>query len=127
MISQIDWLASLAALTGARIPRGCAFDSYDRLGNLIGTDTTDRPWVIEHAANNTLSVRTPEWKYIEANDDSRAILKNTNTELGNAPIPQLYDMTVAGERENVAAKHPEVVFELQQILRQVRNRTIKMK
>lgn len=127
LISQIDWLASLAALTGARIPRGCAFDSYDRLGNLIGTDTIDRPWVIEHAANNTLSVRTPEWKYIEANDDSRAILKNTNTELGNAPIPQLYDMTVAGERENVAAKHPEVVFELQQILRQVRNRTIKMK
>ena len=127
LVSQIDWLASLAALTGARIPKGSAPDSYNRLGNLIGTDVSDRPWVIEHAANNTLSVRTPEWKYIEPNDDSRAILKNTNTELGNAPIPQLYDMTVEGERENVAAKHPEKVFELEQILRQVRNRTIKLK
>ena len=127
LVSQIDWLASLAALTGARIPNGSATDSYNRLGNLIGTDATDRPWVIEHAANNTLSVRTPEWKYIEPNDDSRTIQKNTNTELGNAPIPQLYDMTVAGERENVAAKYPEKVFELEQILRQVRNRTIKLK
>ena len=36
-------------------------------------------------------------------------------------------MTVAGERENVAAKYPEKVFELEQILRQVRNRTIKLK
>lgn len=126
LVSQIDWLASLASLTGARIPQGCAFDSYDRLDDLLGINTSGRPWVIEHAANNTLSVRTPDWKYIEANDDSRVILKATNTELGNAPIPQLYDMTVEGERENVAASHPEKVFELQQILRQVRNRTIKM-
>lgn len=127
LISQIDWLASLAALTGARIPQGSAYDSYDRLGNLLGTDSTDRPWVIEHAANNTLSVRTTKWKYIEPNDDKRTILKATNTELGNADVPQLYDMTVVGERENVAEKYPEKVFELERILRQARNRTIKMK
>lgn len=124
IISQIDWLASLASLVDARIPAGSAADSYDRLGNLLGTDDTDRPWVIEHSANNTLSVRTRDWKYIEPNDDPRTIQKETNTELGNAAVPQLYDMTVYGERENVAAKYPEKVFELERILRQVRKRTI---
>lgn len=124
IISQIDWLASLASLVDARIPAGSAADSYDRLGNLLGTDDTDRPWVIEHSANNTLSVRTRDWKYIEPNDDPRTIQKETNTELGNAAVPQLYDMTVDGERENVAAKYPEKVFELERILRQVRKRTI---
>lgn len=124
IISQIDWLASLASLVDARIPAGSAADSYDRLGNLLGTDDTDRPWVIEHSANNTLSVRTRDWKYIEPNDDPRTIQKETNTELGNAAVPQLYDMTEDGERENVAAKYPEKVFELERILRQVRKRTI---
>lgn len=124
IISQIDWLASLASLVDVRIPAGSAADSYDRLGNLLGTDDTDRPWVIEHSANNTLSVRTRDWKYIEPNDDPRTIQKETNTELGNAAVPQLYDMTVDGERENVAAKYPEKVFELERILRQVRKRTI---
>ena len=124
IISQIDWLASLASLVDVRIPAGSAADSYDRLGNLLGTDDTDRPWVIEHSANNTLSVRTRDWKYIEPNDDPRTIQKETNTELGNAAVPQLYDMTVDGERENVAAKYPEKVFELERILRQVRKCTI---
>ena len=121
LVSQVDWLASLAALAGARIPKGNACDSSDYLQSLLGTDMVGRPWVIGHAANNTLSVRTKQWKYIEANDDSRTVLEETNTELGNSPMPQLYDMTVEGERENVAAKYPEKVFELEQILRQVRN------
>ena len=127
IVSQIDWLASLASLVGAKIPSGSAPDSYDRMGNLLGTDDTDRPWVIEHAANNTLSVRTPDWKYIEPNDDPRTIQKTTNTELGNSSEPQLYDMTVEGERENVATRYPAKVFELQSILRQVRNRTISIR
>ncbi len=121
LLSQIDWLASLAALTGARIPQGGAPDSQDHLGNLLGTDNEDRSWIIEHAANNTLSVRTRQWKYIEPNDDPREINRNTKIELGNSPIPQLYDMSVEGELENVATEHPEVVFELQQTLRKVRN------
>ena len=60
LISQIDWLASLASLVDARIPKGSAPDSYNRLANLLGQDKTDRPWVIEQASNHTLSVRTKD-------------------------------------------------------------------
>ena len=41
--------------------------------------------------------------------------------------PQLYDMKQAGEKVNLATEHPEKVFELQQILRKVRNKSIQMK
>ena len=126
LMSQIDWLASLGALISARLPKGSAPDSYDRLGNLIGTDKTDRPWIVEQSMNHTLSVRTKDWKYIEPNDDPTTFMKAEKIETGNLNVPQLYEMEKVSEQENVAEKYPEKVFELQTILRQVRNKRIKM-
>ena len=126
LMSQIDWLASLGALINARLPKGSAPDSYDRLGNLIGTDKTDRPWIVEQSMNHTLSVRTKDWKYIEPNDDPTTFMKAEKIETGNLNVPQLYEMEKVSEQENVAEKYPEKVFELQTILRQVRNKRIKM-
>lgn len=123
LMSQIDWMASLGALVNARLPQGAAPDSQNRLGNLLGTDETDRPWVVEQAY--TLSVRTKEWKYIEPNDGEPMITWGPKIETGNSDVPQLYDMSRVGERENVALRHPEIVFRLQSVLRRVRNRSIK--
>lgn len=127
LISQIDWLASLASLVDARIPKGSAPDSYNRLANLLGQDKTDRPWVIEQASNHTLSVRTKDWKFIEGADGPKMIPWGPKIETGYLGIPQLYDMKQAGEKVNLATEHPEKVFELQQILRKVRNKSIQMK
>lgn len=126
LMSQIDWLASLGALVNARLPKGSAPDSYDRLGNLIGTDKTDRPWIVEQSMNHTLSVRTKDWKYIEPNDDPTTFMKAEKIETENLNVPQLYEMEKVSEQENVAEKYPKKVFELQTILRQVRNKRIKM-
>lgn len=126
LMSQIDWLASLGALINARLPKGSAPDSYDRSGNLTGTDKTDRPWIIEQSMNHTLSVRTKDWKYIEPNDDPTTFMKAEKVETGNLNVPQLYDMQKVNEQENVAEKYPGKIFELQKVLRQVRNKTIKM-
>lgn len=126
LMSQIDWLVSLGALVNARLPKGSAPDSYDRLGNLIGTDKTDRPWIVEQSMNHTLSVRTKDWKYIEPNDDPTTFMKAEKIETGNLNVPQLYEMEKVSEQENVAEKYPKKVFELQTILRQVRNKRIKM-
>jgi len=121
LMSHIDWMASLAKLIGARLPKGSAPDSEERLGNLLGTDQTDRPWVVEQASNHTLSVRTKQWKYIEPNDGAPMIQWGPKIETGNLPTPQLYDMTrAADEQQNVATEHPEEVFRLQNILRRLR-------
>ena len=119
LMSQIDWIASLGSLIGARLPQEAAPDSRDHLGNLLGTDQTDRPWIIEFSSG--LSVCTKDWKYIEPNDGSAMITWGPKVETGNCPIPQLYDMrTGDDEKENLSTKHPEKVFELQTILRKVR-------
>lgn len=127
LISQIDWLASLASLVDARIPQGSAPDSYNRLSNLLGQDKTDRPWVIEQASNHTLSVRTKDWKYIEGSDGPKMVPWGPKIETGYLATPQLYDMNRVGEKENVATQYPEKVFELQQILRKVRDKSIRLK
>lgn len=124
LVSQVDWFASLGSLLDAKFPKGTAPDSYDRLGNWLGTDTTDRPWVIEQAADHTLSVRTKDWKYIEPSDGRAMISWGPNVETGCLSTPQLYDMSVVGEQENLASKHPDKLFELQTILRKVRNKTV---
>ncbi|MGB9605783.1 MAG: arylsulfatase, partial [Bryobacteraceae bacterium] len=47
--------------------------------------------------------------------------KNTNTELGNDPQPQLYDLAVdPGERNNVAPQYPDKVQELSALLEKIR-------
>ncbi len=124
LMSQIDWLASLGSLVGARIPKGSAPDSRSRLGNLLGVDDGHTPWIVEQS--NTLSVRTPRWKYIDPSGEGPRITWGPDVETGYAPRPQLYDMYKGEyERNNVAAQNPEVVFELQEILREVKTASNK--
>lgn len=121
LISHIDWFASLASLVNAKLPAGSAPDSENHIEALLGDDTTDRPYVIEQSANHTLSVRTKEWKYIEPNEGPAHNI-NTNTELGNLTSPQLYHIRKdLSEQNNLAIKNPEKLFELQGILRKVKN------
>lgn len=128
LMSQIDWMASLGALIGAKFPEGSAPDSFNRLGNLLGADETDRPWVIEQSLNHVLSVRTKDWKYIEPNDGPAMIQWGPKIETGNNRDPQLYDMKAGlGEQENLAARQPEKLFELQTILRKVRAHRLRLK
>ena len=120
LMSQIDWMASLGELIHARLPKGSAPDSWNRLGNLLGTDNTDRPWVVEFSANHVLSIRTKDWKYIEPNDGPRMITWGPRIETGNDSIPQLYEMKKVNEQENVAAQYPEKLFEMQTLLRKAK-------
>lgn len=125
LMSQVDWFASLAALTGSVLPKGAAPDSYNYLGTLLGTDNTERPWVIEQASDHTLSVRTKDWKYIETSDGPNMVPWGPKIETGYSKTPQLYDMTKVGEQENLALKYPETVYQLQSILKGVRQNTVK--
>ena len=75
------------------------------------------------ASNRTLSVRTPKWKYIEPNDGPKMITWGPKIETGNLAMPQLYDMESSlDEQKNLALQHPEVVFDMQNILRRARNK-----
>ena len=115
-LSQVDLLASFAALTGQTIPVGQAPDSYNQLKALMGKDLKGRQYIVEQALNSTLSLVKNGWKYIEPSEGPR-INKFVNIELGNDPQPQLYHVSVdPGEKYNLAMKYPQKLRELKTLL-----------
>jgi arylsulfatase A-like enzyme len=118
LISQVDFLASFASLLKQPIDRGG--DSENVLPALLGQSTTGRAMLVEQAG--ALALRQGTWKYIEPGKGPR-INANTQTELGNDPEPQLYDLAAdPGEQKNLAGARPDKVKELSTLLDQIRGR-----
>jgi arylsulfatase A-like enzyme len=119
-MSQIDLLASLAALTGQKLTSTDATDSVNSLDALLGNKTKNRAYVVEHALNGTLSIIKDNWKYIEPGNGPK-IGRDVNIEMGNDSAPQLYNLTTdLGEQNNVASQNPQIVKELVGLLQQVK-------
>lgn len=126
LVSQIDFFASFAALTGQTLPEGAAPDSRDHLATLTGRSDEDREYVIEHALNGTLGYLSRQWKFIEPKGGAPTMggplmAEKTPIETGYSDQPQLYDLeSDLGETKNAAVEHPEIVEELSELLRKAR-------
>jgi arylsulfatase A-like enzyme len=121
LASQIDLSASMAALTGQKLAAGEAPDSIDVSGALLGRTQAGRDHMVEHAG--VLALIAGDWKYIEPGKGPRRNA-NTNTELGNDPQPQLYNLkNDLGEKNNVATQYPQRVKEMAALLRKIRQRS----
>ena len=119
LVSQVDFLRSFATLTGQPLPDDAAPDSQDISPALLGKSETGRSHIVEYASS--VSLRDGNWKFIPANGGV-AVAKFTNTELGNAPVPQLYDLSAdPGEINNVAEKHPEIIERLKSMSATIRS------
>ena len=111
-------MASFAPLIGVGLPPASAPDSQNVLAALLGDSKQGREVLVEQA--NGLALRKGPWKYIEGRK-GMAVLKNTNTETGNALLPQLYDLSKdPAEKDNVAAGQPALVTELAAQLQAIR-------
>ena len=89
LVSHVDFLASFAALTGQKLAAGDAPDSRNVLPALLGQSPIGRDQFVEHA--NVLALRDGVWKYIEPGPGPKRNAA-TNTELGNEPTGQLYQL-----------------------------------
>lgn len=109
MISQVDFLASFAALTGQKPDMSAAPDTANILPALLGQTQTGREQVIEQA--NKLSFRSGHWKYIPAGN-----YRDQMNRWNRVSVPEpglLYDLsTDVGEARDLAEQHPDVVREL---------------
>jgi arylsulfatase A-like enzyme len=103
LMSQMDLTASLAALTGGKIPTGQARDSENHLAALLGNDTKGREYLIEQSNTGTpFALRHGSWKLFPTSP-SRADAKKT----------MLYNLAEdLSESKNVAEEHPEKVKEM---------------
>ena len=122
LFSQIDLYTSLAKLVNRPVDKDMAADSKDYLQTLLNIKSISRDYLVEQSVTSTLSIIRDKWKYIEPSG-ARAINTNTNTELGNSKLPQLYDLsTDPGEKINVAEKFPAITKELKELLEKVKNK-----
>jgi arylsulfatase A-like enzyme len=120
MVSQVDFAASFAALSGQRPGPDDLPDSLNMLPAVLGDSKTGRDYVIEHA--NVLALRQGDWKYIEPGPGAK-YSRETRTELGVDTVPQLYDLAHdPGEHQNLAPAHPERVEQMSKLLSQLRAR-----
>jgi arylsulfatase A-like enzyme len=123
LFSQIDIMASLAALTGHPDPEGQAYDSHNNLQVLMGKQEVDREFVVQQNMGGTLSIIKGNYKYIEPGDGPELNpYTNPPIELGNSQKPQLYDIVNdAGEKENLATQYPEIAKQMDNELQKIKN------
>ena len=120
LVSHIDFFASMAALTGQTLEDEAAPDSFNQLQTWLGKDNKGREYVMEQAG--TLSVIEGNWKYIAPSNRDNPYNANTNTDTGTITQPQLFDLlNDIGERNNIAAEHPDKVEKLAALINMVRN------
>ncbi len=118
LISQPDFIATLAALTGQTLQSGEAPDSQNQLAAWTGKDPKGRKHVVQSAG--TLSYREGIWKYIApSNGPAHSVV--TNTELGNNKQEQLYRLDRdPSEQQNLATQNPKKLQQLKQNLERIR-------
>ena len=118
LVSQVDLLASLAALTGKAPPAAANLDSRNLLPVLLGRTQRGRDSLTEYAG--ALGVVQGDWKLIEGSKGP-AFNPQTGTELGNSPVPQLYNIrTDPGEKIDVAKEHPDLVAKMSALLEKIK-------
>ena len=108
MVSQVDLLATFAAMAGQKLSDVDALDSLDLSAAILGDSQHGRAYVIEHS--DRLALREENWKYIEPAPGAEPFKPLTGTETANTHEPQLYDLSKdAHENKNVAAAHSDRV------------------
>jgi len=127
IISQVDFLATFAALAGAPIPADAAPDSHNFAPALLGDSTEGREHVVQQGAGDLLAIRKGPWKLITGGPEPVWSYQRHTRNDGPLGSERLEDGDYLfnldddpGETTNVADAHPQVVEELQQLLRQIR-------
>lgn len=112
LVSHIDLYASLASLTnqpltGQPLAPEEAPDSYDLLDSLLGRSQEGRAELVVEGTQGKTVLRQHHWTYIPSHPGP-SVSSHTHIELGNAPAPQLYDLSQdIGQIQNLAAAQPQ--------------------
>lgn len=120
LLCQVDMLANFAELLKVKLPSGAAPDSENHLNAWLNKGGKGREVLVLQNVNNNLSIEDGTWKCI-APGKGAAYNPQTNTELGNLAVDQLYNLSLdKGEKVNVATQNPKIVEKLRSKLNQVK-------
>jgi arylsulfatase A len=116
IIGQVDFLATLAAITGADIPEGEASDSVDLVAAFTGQSEIGRESIIQQGIR-CMAIRKGPWKYIPPGEVTN---RTTIGLFRRDPIPEpgvlFYLPEDPEEMNNLAQAYPAKVDELKALL-----------
>jgi len=125
LVSQIDFMATIASALGHNLPTDAAEDSHNLLPLLKGEAESIRTTHIHNTNPNGYAIRDGKWLLINAKTGyvSRGV-EGWEKRHGYEPdnhAAQLFDLEKdLAQKHNLAAKHPERVAELQALLKKIR-------
>ncbi|MDA1252506.1 MAG: sulfatase-like hydrolase/transferase, partial [Planctomycetota bacterium] len=112
IFATIDFLPTFANLAGFQVPDDRRIDGIDQSDLLFAKRDTGREDFYFHDAG----VRQGKWKYLKAN----AHFFGFAVEDDRKKVEELYDLEAdLGEQTNLAAKCPEKVAELRELMRKI--------
>lgn len=122
MVTQIDWMASLAALVGSG-EQGP--DSQNLLDAFLGKSQKGREVFVLEATSRT-ALRVGDWVMIPPYPGP-AVQNQVNIELGNSKDYLLYNLQEdPGQEKNLAAENPEKLEELKKIYQEIKEGDTKV-
>jgi arylsulfatase A len=126
LISQIDFIATFASALNFELPENAAEDSHDLLPLLKGEKESVRTTHVHNTNLNSYAIRHGKWTLIDAKTGYvSGVDKEWEKRHGYKPDDkspvELYDMEKdIGQKNNLAEVHPEIVKELQNLLKKIR-------
>ena len=127
LISQVDLMATIASIVNYPLPEDAAHDSYDQLPVLKGEVPQVRQTHVHNTRERGYALRSHEWLLIDAKSGyvskvDRAWVERYNYPSDDDSPIELYDLANdPGQRDNLALKHPQIVEELSQKLKQLQS------
>ncbi|MDX1565359.1 MAG: sulfatase-like hydrolase/transferase, partial [Phycisphaeraceae bacterium] len=117
IVCTIDLAASMAAITGQKLPGGACLDSFDVSAALLGKKGAEgRDHLVQQSNRaSSLALRVGDWKILEKGKRKgrkQAVPKSSISLFNLAEDP--------GEKKNLAEEHPQKLKELQDKLTEIR-------
>jgi arylsulfatase A len=124
LVSQIDLMATLAAVVGAKLPGNAAEDSHNLLPLFQGGTTPVRETHV-HNTTATYAIRHGDWVLVDAKDGYISKVdpnwENRHAYPADDSQPaELYNIRDdIAQKKNLAAAHPEKLEELRSLLKKI--------
>ena len=130
VISQVDIMATLAAITQSALPKNSASDSYDISPILFNQKYLSplREATVQNTKKDTYALRQGKWLFINKKSGQHTKApKSYNQQHGYKSFqtgPLLFDLAAdPGQRTNLHAKYPEKVTAMEQLLNKYRKQS----
>jgi len=122
LVCLTDVFATCAEILGVRLPDEAGEDSFSFLPVLEGRGPSSRDSVVHHSISGAFAIRRGPWKLaLSPGSGGWSAPRDPEARQQGLPETQLYRIggDDLAERENLAARHPEIVAELEQTLQRL--------